>query len=395
MGDEGIIALCEGLSSTNGALLHHLDLGWKQITKDGLYTIGKTFVHSKYLTHLDLSRNEFGSDGVAQLSRAVVEATNNNHNVDGAAYDDDLHNNVAFPALEQLILSECTIDSTGMGVLADILLGRDNNDKRRRSNNIHLAIGSNPIGSKGCEALTRLLSSNDAGVGSIIRHLQAIQCSIGDEGIRILSGCCHDNLEILDISDNDISYGGAEQLAKSLCHSWPDLVELKIAKNDIGSDGVMAILGSMVTTRSDKDNNSTEKNDKINTLDISYTNCGADGARAALMSGGVSTLRLFGNKIGSEGFQAIAPLLRGGHPNIENLDLGGNNADEDSVVILLDAIAETSDDSPDSRLVVLEIGGNKFGENAMEALNRVKSVWPDLDVAHDKPVGESEWKEEG
>jgi Ran GTPase-activating protein (RanGAP) involved in mRNA processing and transport len=202
-------------------------------------------------------------------------------------------------------------------------------------------------------------------------------------------------LEILDISDNDISHGGAEQLAKSLCHSWPDLVELKIAKNDIGSDGVMVILGSMVT-RSDKDNNSTEKNDKIKTLDLSYTNCGADGARAALMSGGVSALRLFGNKIGSEGFQAIAPLLRGGHPNIENLDLGGNNADEDSVVILLDAIAETSnDDSPDSRLVVLEIGGNKFGENAMEALNRVKSVWPDLDVAHDKPVGESEWKEEG
>ncbi|KAL7448588.1 hypothetical protein ACHAWC_000745, partial [Mediolabrus comicus] len=245
MGDEGIIALCEGLSSTNGALLHHLDLGWKQIKKDGLYTLGKTFVHSKYLTSLDLSRNEFGSDGIVQLSRAVVEATNNNRNVDGTAYDDDLHNNVAFPALEQLILSECNIDSTGMVVLADILLGQDNNDKRRRSNNIHLAIGSNPIGSKGCEALIRLLSSNEAGVGSIISHLQAAQCSIGNEGIRILSGSCHDNLEILDISDNDISYGGAEQLAKSLCHSWPDLVELKIAKNDIGSDGVMAILGSM------------------------------------------------------------------------------------------------------------------------------------------------------
>lgn len=384
MGDEGIIALCEGLSSTNGALLQHLDLGWKQITKDGLYTIGKTFVHSKYMTHLDLSRNDFGSDGIAQLSRAVVD---NNHNVDGTAYDD-----VAFPALEQLILSECNIDSEGMNVLADILLGQDN--ERIRSNNIHLAIGSNPIGSKGCDALTRLLSSNDAGVGSIISHLQATQCSIGDEGIRILSRCCHNNLEILDISDNYISHEGAEQLAKSLCHSWPDLVELKIAKNDIGSDGVMAILGSMVT-RSDKGNNSTDKNDKIHSLDLSYTNCGADGARAALMSGGVSTLRLFGNKIGSEGFQAIAPLLRGGHPNIENLDLGGNNADEDSVVILLDAIAETSGDSPHSMLVVLEIGGNKFGENAMEALNRLKSVWPALDVAHDKPVGESEWKEEG
>ena len=79
---------------------------------------------------------------------------------------------------------------------------------------------------------------------------------------------------------------------------------------------------------------------------------------------------------------------------IEYLDLGGNNAEEDSVVRLLDSIADKKDDSTQSKLAVLEIGGNKFGDKAMEALTRLQSVWPDLDVAHDKPVGESGWKEE-
>jgi hypothetical protein len=37
---------------------------------------------------------------------------------------------------------------------------------------------------------------------------------------------------------------------------------------------------------------------------------------------------------------------------------------------------------------VLEIGGNKFGDKAMEALTKLKQVWPHLDVAHDKPIQE-------
>ena len=381
MGDEGTIALCQGLAaSSNGALLQHLDLGWKEIGKDGLYEIGKTFVHSTCLTELDLSRNNFGNDGVVQLSKGAAAGGGGEHDEDAVG--------VAFPALEQLILSECNIDSTGMDVLAKILLGKDK-DERRRLKRIHLAIGSNPIGSAGCHSLVQLLSSADH--GSVISHLQASQCSIGNEGVDILSQGCHGGLEIMDISDNGITTDGVQKLAASLIHSWPDLMEMKIAKNDIDSDGVSAILESLVIRG---DTTESGKNSSLKNLDLSYTNCGAEGAKAALRSGGLHTLRLFGNTIGSDGFDAIAPLLRGGHPNIENLDLGGNNAEEDSVVRLLDSIADKNDESAQSKLAVLEIGGNKFGDKAMEALTRLQSVWPDLDVAHDKPVGESGWKEE-
>ena len=43
-----------------------------------------------------------------------------------------------------------------------------------------------------------------------------------------------------------------------------------------------------------------------------------------------------------------------------------------------------------SSLSVLEIGGNKFGNDAMEALARLKLVFPKLDVAHDKPIQEAD-----
>ena len=104
----------------------------------------------------------------------------------------------------------------------------------------------------------------------------------------------------------------------------------------------------------------------------------------------LTTLRLFNNRLGSEGFRSCSTLLRGGHISIESLDLGGNNADEESVVVLLNAIADKVDDGIASKLAVLEIGGNKFGAKAMEALTQLKQVWPRLDVAHDKPIDEAD-----
>jgi hypothetical protein len=123
-------------------------------------------------------------------------------------------------------------------------------------------------------------------------------------------------------------------------------------------------------------------------LDLSGTSCGIEGAKAALRSSGLVTLRLFNNKLGSAGFHSIATLLRGGHQSIENLDLGGNNADEESVVAVLNAIADKTEIGLASKLSVLEIGGNKFGDEAQEALETLRRVWPSLDVAHDKPVRE-------
>eukprot|EP00579_Thalassiosira_antarctica_P010738 CAMPEP_0201916646 /NCGR_PEP_ID=MMETSP0903-20130614/6234_1 /ASSEMBLY_ACC=CAM_ASM_000552 /TAXON_ID=420261 /ORGANISM="Thalassiosira antarctica, Strain CCMP982" /LENGTH=481 /DNA_ID=CAMNT_0048452521 /DNA_START=47 /DNA_END=1489 /DNA_ORIENTATION=+ len=372
MGDEGMIAFCEGLEESNGGLLQCLDFGWKNLGKEGVQAIGRTFATSKYLTHIDLSRNNaIGSEGIKCIANAAKEKSENG--------------TVAFPSLEKMILSECNIDSTGVQSLTDIIIGADNN----RSKPIYLAISSNPLGSEGCGELSKLCAI--PGKGSMISHLHLSQCSIGDEGIKLLSSAAISNscigLTVLDLSGNSITKDGVKVFAESLGESWPDLVELKMAKNELEGDGVTSMMGALIARRDGTtDEPAGKKNTTLQNLDLSCTNCGIEGAKAALMGGGLSTLRMFNNRLGSDGFNSLSSLLQGGHPSIENLDLGGNDAGEEAVVALLNAIADTQEGEASSKLSVLEIGGNKFGEEAMVALNELKQVWPLLDVAHDNPV---------
>jgi Ran GTPase-activating protein (RanGAP) involved in mRNA processing and transport len=344
--------------------------------KDGLRAIGKTFASSKYLSQIDLSRNNnVGNEGIASLVMAAKERAGNA--------------TVAFPSLEKLILSECNIGPSGMQSLAEVFSGADAN----RCKLIYLAISSNPIGSEGCETLARLIAMPEK--GSILSCLYISQCSIGNEGVKLLSNAATSNscigLTILDLSENSITSDGARVFAESLVGSWPSLVELKLANNDLGSVGVTSVMESLRTRRVWATNDADmTKNQSLQNLDLTCTGCEKEGAIAALNSICLTTLRLFNNRLGSEGFRSCSTLLRGGHISIESLDLGGNNADEESVVVLLNAIADKVDDGIASKLAVLEIGGNKFGAKAMEALTQLKQVWPRLDVAHDKPIDEAD-----
>jgi len=373
--------------------------------KDGLQAIGRTFRSSNHLKQINLSRNQ-----------NITFATS----IDTAS-----SNTAALPSLETLILSDCNIGPLGMQSLAQVLTPSAD-DNIRRAQPINLTISSNPIGAEGCDTLSKLISipSDKEGEGggssssSVLSQLFMSQCSIGDEGlVNLLKSAASitvhhfSGLSVLDLSENSITKDGVKVLAESLTRSWPDLVELKLAKNELESEGVIALMESLIT-RSDKVDYSTEEEEKkkkkknatLDNLDISCTNCGIEGAKAALMSGGLTTLRLFNNRLGSDGFYAIAPLLRGGHSSIENLDLGGNNADEDAVVALLNSIADYHNTASGttinegsnftSTLSVLEIGGNKFRNDAMEALNRLKLVFPKLDVAHDKPIQEADGRGE-
>jgi len=384
--------------------------------KDGLQAIGRTFAASNHLKQINLSRNQnIGNDGMFTFASSMVN-------------DTAPPTTTALPSLETLILSDCNIGPLGMQSLAQVLTP-STDGSIRCAQPINLTISTNPIGPEGCDTLSRLTSipsdeDEEGGGGggsssssSILSHLFMSQCSIGDEGlVNLLKSAASttmdtsmghfSGLSVLDLSENSITKDGVKVLAESLTRSWPDLVELKLAKNELESEGVVALMESLVT-RSDKVDYSTEeeeeeakKNATLDNLDISCTSCGIEGAKAALMSGSLTTLRLFNNRLGSDGFYAIAPLLQGGHPSIENLDLGGNNADEDAVVALLNSIADNHNTASGttinegsnftSTLSVLEIGGNKFGNDAMEALNRLKLAFPKLDVAHDKPIQEAD-----
>ena len=51
---------------------------------------------------------------------------------------------------------------------------------------------------------------------------------------------------------------------------------------------------------------------------------------------------------------------------------------------LLDTIVTKCNGDGVSKLLVLEVGGNKFGDVAMNALEQVTFVWSKLGVAHNK-----------
>lgn len=342
-----------------------------------MHAIGKTFAASTHLKQLDLSRNNgIGNDGLESFANAANESAQ--------------HDVAALSMLEKVILSDCNIGPTGIQSLSEFILG---SNESKRSKPIDLTISCNPIGSQGCGFISNLCSIPDR--GSLVSQLHMSQCSIGDDGLKLLSNAATSNaafsgLSVLDISENSITKDGIKTFAQSLVESWPNLVELKIAKNELDDESLTSLMKSLIT-RSDgaSEEQTDKKNSTLKNLDMSCTTCGIEGAKAALMSGGITTLRLFNNRLGSDGFHSIAPLLQGGHPSIENLDLGGNSADEVSVVALLHAIAEKDGCGFISKLCVLEIGGNKFGDDAAEALKKLKLVYPKLDVAHDKPVKEA------
>ena len=348
---------------------------------------------SKHLTHLDLSRNDkIGCEGISSFCSAAIDSAG--------------ENGAPFCSLEHLILSDCNVGASGTQNLAKCLSECCIDDGKK----IELNLNSNPIGAGGCESINTMLTRPS--VGSIISKLQLSQCSLSDDGLTKISHAAKSNpafgLTTLDLSSNSITQIGAGAFAESLLSSWPELVELNLAKNNIGCAGVVLItepLQQRTDITSDHpvianetvmvmksllqniESASEERNSVLKYLDLTETNCEIEGASAALMCGGLTSLRLFNNKLGSDGFYSISKLLQGGHPSIEHLDLGGNLADEDSVVALLDAIRNVTDVKVrTSTLSVLEIGGNSFGEKADAALKKLKLVWPKLDVAHDKPI---------
>lgn len=365
MGDEGVVALCSGL---NDSFLEEVDLVWKDLSTDGMAALGKTFGPSRSLRKLILSRNERVKDeGIIAFCTSASTRC------------EEL-NRVAFPALEELNLAVCGVGSAGVKSLAQLLqTTADNSAAGERS--LSLTLSANVLGHAACNSLAPLLCDT-----SLLSSLSLANCSIGNEGTKLLcmavtSDQCK-SLKVLDLSHNDIGAEGAAALGKSLWDDnaigWTQLVDLRLEGNNLSPSGVKDIMDAL--TSEDED----IKNQKLQSLDLTQTNCGVDGAAAAVQCQSLSSLRLFNNKLGAGGFQRLADLLQGGHASLVNLDLGGNDASEASVVELLTALTRDGQGFA-SKLRLLEIGGNQGGHHVDEAVEKLKQVHPELDVARDRP----------
>ena len=362
MGDDGVESFCTTLKDVQGGSLVTVDFALKSLSKEGLEVIGRVFGASNNLQNIILARNpKVGDDGLEALCTSAASKTSS----------------CPFPVLKKLDLSDCNIGVKGIESLVTCLIGKEDTGEQRKSRFIDLCLNSNSLGNIACDPLVNLISGSPF-QSSILQSLSLKNCSIGDEGVkkiadRFLKHQCG-SLKTLDMSNNKIGTKGMKLLASAIKEAKDNISGLKeicLADNLIGEEGVVALADALIQKPCD-DGNST-----LTSLDLTNTNCGSSGATALINCSSISTLRLFNNKLGSSGFNEISPHLVGGHPNIVNLDLGGNRADGEAVSNLLRYILKDQDNFQNA-MRTLELGGN---ENIDENLfNEVRNKRRELDI---------------
>jgi hypothetical protein len=342
MGDEGICAFCEGLATSTENSLESIDFSYKGMGPVGFQAIIRSLGSSQKLRELNLSRNE-GIGDAASVAESMK-------------LDDET--SPFFPRIEDLNLSDCGIDGEFAAIFFPTLLSE--------GRKLTLRLSGNPIGDEGFRS-----------VFNGHEHLEKVylaSCQIGDASTEFLASLKATNtpLTVLDLSNNKISTPGALSLSECLhgdSTCLARLIDLTLAGNPLGEDGVVALTARAFPV--------------LQALDLTDTKCGVAGAVAAVRNSCVSSLRLFNNNLGPEGFRALEETLRGGHPTLVSLDLAGNRADEASVVALLSALI-IPDTSFESKLRTLIVGGNKGGSDVEAMVKRIKEVRPEIDIARDK-----------
>jgi Ran GTPase-activating protein (RanGAP) involved in mRNA processing and transport len=373
MGDNGVICFCQPFEFSHNHSIQKLDFSSKGMSFAGFSAIGKTFGTSNTnLSILDLSRNH------GEVDKSVLELCNSASS----------NNMQPFPYLTYLDVSNCQVGPLSVLALVQTLFesGYQTDDSPK----LTLVLNHNPLIGQSPTCLSSFfrLSSHR------LTSLSLTHCDMDDEGVRALvydsnhAVGYQTTLTSLNLSFNRISANGAKFMSESflfISTSCP-LEQLILVGNPIGPDGVQAIAAKLqprediqTSPRSLKDRTCTS----LREIDLSNTGCGIAGAEAILQCGGsLHSVRLFDNHL-KDGFLSISKLLVGGHPNLRQLDLGGNRASEDEICTLLQSL-RMERPGLSSSLQVLELGGNQFTSTCEENLKQLKMKWPKLDVVHNR-----------
>jgi Ran GTPase-activating protein (RanGAP) involved in mRNA processing and transport len=278
-----------------------------------------------------------------------------------------------FPNLKQLDLSDCGLDAKSCTWLAQALSS---------TTELELKVNSNSnLGEQGTASL----------MGLSLKELHVSKCNIGDAGLQhIVNHSSNEvGLQILDLSHNNLSPTGIQYLANQLQEggcSLPQLDELNIAGNQLDEASSQALAVAFGDLR-------IKEKLSISRLDMTDTSCGVNGAVDLIRLSQLKNLILFNNRLGSDGFVALAKVLQGGHPTLETLDVGGNEATEAGVVALVQAFTIKSESFQNAlRLVV--VGGNASGPTIETVVKEIKKVHPEMDIARDK-AGKQQQQSDG
>uniref|UniRef100_A0A8C0WAW5 NACHT, LRR and PYD domains-containing protein 5 n=1 Tax=Castor canadensis TaxID=51338 RepID=A0A8C0WAW5_CASCN len=182
--DQGVHPLCDALRNSRCSL-NRLILDNCGLTAAGCQVLASALVNNHSLTHLCLSNNNLGPDGVCLLSRSM---------------------RLPSCALQRLMLNECGVDTTACGFLAFMLMSN-----RRLT---HLSLSRNPLEDNGIKLLCEAMRDPTCR----LQDLELMSCHLSSASCKNLACVITRNkhLRSLDLSDNVLGDSGVVALCEGL-----------------------------------------------------------------------------------------------------------------------------------------------------------------------------------
>ena len=212
-----------------------------------------------------------------------------------------------------------------------------------------LDISNNNISNLGAQEIARALHMNQT-----LQTLNISSNNIQFDGIKAMAKALHENqtLQTLNISSNDIQVDGAKAMAKAL-HENQTLQTLNISSNDIQVDGAKVMAKAL------------HENQTLQTLNISSNDIQVDGtkamAKALHENQTLQTLNISSNDIQVDGTKAMAKAL---HENqtLQTLNISSNDIQVDGAKVMAKALHENQ------TLQTLNISSNDIQVDGAKAL---------------------------
>ena len=244
------------------------------------------------VTMLNISRNNIGDDGVAQLATTFLNQANTTMKILDISDNPSIAVNGAKAlagalsvnsSIEKLNISWTRIGDEGVALIANAL--QENTTMKE------LHVSDCGMSDMGAKSLGRALSGN-----SSLKKLN-ISCNrIGDEGVAHIADALHTNatMQVLDVSGCGMSDMGAKSLDRALSVN-SSLEQLNISHTRIGDEGVAHIANALQT------------NTTMKVLDVTGCDMLCKGAKSLLTANGsLEKLYFDGSKFDDEGIAHIA-----------------------------------------------------------------------------------------
>lgn len=333
--------------------LKHLDISDiiasrpEEEAKRTLVTISEALSSCKHLEFIDLSDNALGAKGIravgsllaGQKNLATLMLCNNGLAADAGNLIAAAFLETAPTSLIKLHFHNNLLETPGSVALAPVVenspflsdfrfsslrLGRDGAVRisralqpRLSSTLKYLNISDNSFGEEGAEAFAEALSN-----APLLERLIINDALLGDEGVKAICltlAKSAPNLQVLNVSGNDMAVEGAKGLAKLLAVGT--LKEFFAEDNELGSSGAVRIARGI------------NAKSQLQVLNVNSSEIGGRGALAlASAASKVATLKSFnidGNNIPADIVSEIERLLNDKLGSLEDND-DDSDADDES-----------------------------------------------------------------